>query len=143
MSKQDILNDFDSEPVVFCPRCYSLNIIYEEAVGEDCCGECGCSDVQTSSIEEWEKLYEKRYGQKFVKESSNIRKHPIFLLNTGKLKTLVYNNPSWREICFKLYPSFPNGLSKADSIVLLFAKLCENNRMNDLREELINRDKKI
>jgi hypothetical protein len=32
------------------------------------CDKCGATDVETCSIEEWEKLYEKKYGHKFLEE---------------------------------------------------------------------------
>lgn len=142
MARQDKNKDFDSEPVTYCARCYSLKIVHEDSIGMDCCEDCGSSDLKTSSFEEWEKLYKERYGHKFVEETGDIRRSPIFQLSNDKLKTKVYNDPSWREICRTLYPAFPNWLSKADSIVLLFAKLYQDNRLDELRMELINRNKK-
>ena len=142
MPSQIKLKEYDSEPVTFCSRCYSLKIIYEDAIGADCCGECGCSDVQTASIEEWESLFKKRYGHSYVNSVKDIRKSPIFLMSIDKLKTLVYNHPEWKFICKTLYPSFPDGLSKSDSVILLFAKLCNDNKLDTLRFELINRNKK-
>ena len=136
------LKDYDSEPVTYCSKCYSLKIIHEDAIDSDCCGECGCSDMKTSSIEEWEKLFENRYGHKYVEASHNIRKNPIFQMSNDKLKTKLFNDPSWREVCRTLYPVFPNWLSKADSIILLFAKLSQDNRLDDLRIELINSNNK-
>lgn len=141
MIQKKKLEDYDSEPVVYCSKCYSLNIVHEDSIDSDCCGECGCSDVKTTSIEEWEEMYAKRYGHKFVEKNHDIRKSPIFLLSNDKLKTKLFNDPSWREICRTLYPTFPNWLSKADSIILLFAKLSQENRIDDLRVELINRSK--
>ena len=140
MSKRKV-EDFDAEPVVYCPRCYSLNIVYEDAIRADCCGDCGCSDVKTSTIDIWEKLYQKRYGHKFVERSNNVRDSFIFQMSTERLKTMLFKDPSWREICKTLYPTFPGGLSKADSVILLFAKLCQENRLDDLRMELLKRNK--
>ena len=76
---------------------------------------------------------------KYVEEVGDIRKSPIFQMSNDKLKTKVSNDPSWREICRAMYPAFPNWLSKADSVILLFAKLYQENRLDDLRMELINR----
>lgn len=130
--------NYNVEPVVYCSRCYSLNIIHEDIIGADCCGKCGCSDVKTTSIEEWEKLYKNRYGHNFITDEGNVKKSPIFQVSISRLKTIVCDNPQWRELCKKLYPRFPEGIGKADSIVLLFAKLHEDNRIDDLRMELIN-----
>lgn len=140
MTKKGKKEDFDNEPVYYCAKCYSLNIIHEDVIDTDCCGECGCSDIKTSSVKEWEKLFKERYGHKFV-EDGNLRKSPIFQMSNDKLKTFLYKEPSWRLICSNLYPTFPNWLSKADSIILLFAKLCQDNRIDDLRMELYNRTK--
>jgi len=139
MSKLRKIEEYNSEPVTYCARCYSLGIVHEDSIGIDCCKECGSSDLLTSSEEEWERLYKQRYGHKFITEESNIRKSPIFQMSNEKLKTKVFNDPSWREICRALYPTFPEWLSKADSIVLLFAKLYQEDRLDDLRMELINR----
>lgn len=131
----------EEEPVTYCSRCYSLSIVYEDAIGEDCCKECGCTDLQTASFEEWERLYQKRYGHKFVTGVKDIRKSPIFQMSNEKLKAKVFGDPSWREICRALYPAFPEWLGKADSIILLFAKLYQENRLDDLRMELVKRNK--
>lgn len=139
MSEQLKINDYDSEPVMFCSRCYSLSIIYEEAIGSDCCGECGCSDMKTATIDEWEKLYEGRYGHKFVVKTNDVRNSPIFALSLSKLKTLVHNREDWKDICKSIYPNFPEGLGKSDSVILLFAKVSNDNKLDDLRIELINR----
>ena len=30
------------------------------------CGECGCTEVKETDIDTWDKMYEKKYGKKFV-----------------------------------------------------------------------------
>ena len=142
MLKQDKLKDYDSDPVTYCSKCYSLNIRHDDDIDLDYCGECGCTDFQTSLVVDWEKLFAKRYGHKFVEASYDIKKTPIFMMPMDKLKSMVYNDSSWRDICTTMYPSFPGGLSKADSVILLFAKLVQENRLDDLRIELINRNYK-
>lgn len=142
MSKQKKTKDYDEEPVTYCAKCYSLKIVHEDTVGVDCCRECGCSDLLTSSIEEWEKLYERRYGHKYMEDKGSIRNSPIFQMSNDQLKTLVYKSDDWRIICKTLYPSFPVWLSKADSVILLFAKLYQDNRIDDLKMELIKMNNK-
>lgn len=134
--------DYDEEPVTYCAKCYSLRIVFEDIIGVDCCGECGCSDLLTSSIEDWEKLYTRRYGHKYMENKRDIKNSPIFQLSIDKLKTMVYDHPQWRELCKALYPSFPEGLGKADSVILLFAKLYQESRLDDLRMELVNMNNK-
>ena len=58
---------------------------------------------------------------------------------SDKLKTLLYDHKDWEDICHTLYPSFPKWLGKSDSVILLFAKLYKDNRLDDLKMELINR----
>lgn len=139
MAKQEGINEMELDTVDFCSKCYSLKIKYEDSIGMDCCEDCGCTDFKTASFDEWEKLYKERYGHKYVEEVGDIRKSPIFQMSNDKLKIKVSNDPSWREICRAMYPTFPNWLSKTDSIILLFAKLYQENRLDDLRMELINR----
>lgn len=130
-------DNYDLEPVTYCPRCYSLKIKYEEEIDADCCMECGCSDTKTTTIGEWEKLYEGRYGRKYVVKSNDPRKSIIFNLPMDKLKARVFNSPQWLSIIKTLYPHFPNGLSKADSVILLFDKLVKDGKLDDLRYTLL------
>ena len=30
------------------------------------CGECGCTDIQETDIEDWDKRYQAKYGKKFI-----------------------------------------------------------------------------
>lgn len=139
MSKRKKLIDYNKEPVIYCSQCYSLGIIHEEAIGEDCCKECGCSDFKTTQIDSWIKLYEQRYGHKYIETNHDIRKSPIFMMSVEKLQIKVYEDSSWKDICKTMYPAFPDGLSKADSVILLFAKLMQDSRLDELKIELINR----
>lgn len=124
----------------FCSKCYSIKFKYEDSIGMECCEDCGCTDFTTSTFEEWEMLYKNRYGHPYL-EAPTIRKSPIFLLSDGQLKARLFKSPSCKEICKTLYPSFPEGLSKEDSVLLLFSKLCQDNRLNALRMELYNQNK--
>jgi hypothetical protein len=137
--------DYDEEPVVYCARCYSLNIRHDEDVSEwgseDYCGNCGCSDVVSSSIQEWEELYSRRYGKKFVEVNTDPRKTFIFKLSIDKLKKRVFEDPEWREIVWGLYPHFPRNLNRAESVLFLFDKLIHDHRMDDLRLLLVKRFK--
>lgn len=129
--------EYDSEPVVYCSKCYSLKIKHEDLIDADYCMECGCSDVLTSSIEEWERLYENRYGSPYVKRNNDPKTTYIFKLSLNELKEKVYNSPEWDEIIKALYPRFPKGLGKADSVILLFDRLIRDNRLNDLKMLLL------
>ena len=132
MSELQKIEEYDSEPVMYCSRCFSLKIKYEEAIDSDCCMECGCPDIAESSIEEWEALYEKRYGHKYAEKSNDPRKSPIFKLSIKELKNKVYNGP-WQKITKALYPHFPEWMGRKDSVLLLFDKLIRDKRMDDLK----------
>lgn len=141
MISKDKNHECEEDSVIYCTKCYSLKIKYEESIDMDCCVDCGCTDLKTASFDTWERLYKARYGHKFVEEIGNIRNSPIFKMSHEQLKSKVYNSPSWREICQSLYPTFPKWLSKVDSVIMLFSKVYQDNRLDDLRIELINRSK--
>lgn len=138
LSNNERLQDYDSEPVEYCSRCYSLKIKYEDTIDADCCADCGCSDILTTTIDKWEELYKNRYGAKFIEKGTDPKKSPIFKLPIKKLKEKVYYHNSYKDIIFKLYPNFPRKLSKAESVILLFDKLTRDNRLDDLRLLLLN-----
>lgn len=60
------IEDYNDEPVYYCKTCLSLKI--KIVGGYDFCDECGDTDIATTSIENWERLYEERYGHKFLEE---------------------------------------------------------------------------
>lgn len=133
MSTQEQLNDYDSEPVRYCARCYSLKVKYDESIDSEYCVDCGSSDIAESSIDEWEKKFERRYNCRYVVKNEDPQQSFLFNLPIEKLKTKVYNSPHWKEIINRLYPHFPGGLSRTDSIILLFDKLVKDNKLKDLK----------
>lgn len=57
--------DYNNEPVYYCSSCLSLLI--RELDNNICfCDECGDTDIKTSHIEEWEKLYIEKYGKPLI-----------------------------------------------------------------------------
>lgn len=142
MSEQEPI-DYNSEPVKYCSRCYSLKIKYEESIDSEYCDECGCSDIMEAPIEEWETLYERRYHHKYVTDVMNIRNTPIFKATGRELKKLLFKLPSWKDVIRQLYHRFPKGLSKEDAILLLFDKLIKDNRLDDLKYILVKRQNKL
>lgn len=141
MNTQTIHDDYDSEPVKYCARCYSLKIKYEEALDSDCCADCGSTDILESSIEDWESKYERRYGKKFTIKETDPKKTFIFNLPLEKLKSKVYNSSAWKDIIHSIYPHFPEGLSKADSIILFFDTIIRQNKIDELKLVLFKRFK--
>lgn len=133
MDNYNQTDDYNSEPVRFCSKCLSLKIKYEEVLDMDCCGECGCTDITEDTIENWENLYKTRYGHPFISKDADIKKSHIFKMSFSKLMTKVSECPKWESIISNMYPHFPSGLSKTDSIVLLFDKLIKDNQLDKLR----------
>ena len=133
MDNQVKHDDYDSEPVKFCARCYSLKIKYEEATDSEYCDDCGCTDIQESSFEVWEKKYENRYKRKFAEKNEDPKKSFVFNLSMEELKNKVYESPMWREIIKIMYPRFPGGYSKADSIILFFDTVVRQNKIEELK----------
>lgn len=125
--------EYDLEPVAYCKHCYSLKIKYEDAIDGDCCMNCGSTDIGTTDINTWETLYRNRYGHPYTVKSDNPKDSIYFKMSLDKLKTLVYNDQDLHYILHKLYRGFPLGLSRADSVILLFDKLSKDNRIDDLR----------
>lgn len=127
------LNDYDSEPVTYCARCYSLKIKHEDDLNLDYCDECGSTDVLETSIGEWERKYERRYGHKFTQREEDPKKTFIFRLTIEELKKKVYSSDKWKELIKAIYPNFPGGYGKTDSILLFFDTLIRQNKLDDLR----------
>ena len=58
----------DNDMVVYCPHCLSLaiRVMYREDESLDYCDECGNTDIEKTDFSTWEKMYEDKYGQKFL-----------------------------------------------------------------------------
>ena len=134
--------DYDSEPVLYCKGCYSLKIKYEEVTDSDYCADCGCSDIAEAPFEVWQQKYESKYGHKLAEKSDDPKSSFIFKLSLEELKNKVFNSEKCKEIIHAMYPKFPRGLSKADSVILLFDKLVKENRLSDLKLYLLNKLKR-
>ena len=130
------LKDYDSEPVEYCARCFSLKIKHEDAIDSDCCMECGSTETATTDIATWERMYEARYGHKYVKKTVDLRDTIYFKMSVGRLKMTLFKSNMLDRIVHKLYPKFPRGLCREETVILLFDKLSQDNRMDDLRYQL-------
>jgi hypothetical protein len=133
MSEQEKINDYDSEPIAFCANCLSLKIKHEDSIDMDYCSDCGSSEIMEAPVEQWEVMYEKKYGKKYVVKGNDPKKSPVFKLTISKLMDKFSNLPNWKTIIYNMYPRFPGGFGKADSIVLFFDKLSKDNKLDDLR----------
>lgn len=57
--------EYNKEPVHYCTHCLSLRIL--KVNDFDYCDNCGSTDIDKCTIEEWENKYIKHYGHKFIK----------------------------------------------------------------------------
>lgn len=81
-------NDYNEIPVFYCKDCLSLKII--NISQEDCyCEECGSTNIEQTTIKNWEELYQKQFGYKFLDW-----KNPNYRSWISKLK----ENKDGREI---------------------------------------------
>lgn len=142
MEQEEVFTEYDSDPVYYCAKCYSLKIKYEETLHLGYCMDCGCTDTGCTSIENWERMYEIRYGHKYVNQPADAKKQLFLKLPLSKLKTLVSGSVNWKDIIQKIYPKFPTGYTRVDSILLFFDHLIHDNRLDDLRILLFNLNKK-
>lgn len=134
---QNQASDYDLEPVVYCVNCLSLNIKHDDTLDIDYC-ECGCTDVSSTSVEIWEEKYKKKYGKKFVENTRDITKSPIFQMSVGELMVKLSSSSKWQTVIKEMYGKLPKGLSKADTILVFFDKLLKENKLKALRTLLYN-----
>ena len=60
-------NEYNDIPVLYCKHCLSLRIRNISFIEDsDYCDQCGSTEVGKSSIEDWETLYEEKYGHKYL-----------------------------------------------------------------------------
>lgn len=58
------VEDYDNIPVTYCKRCLSLRIITLND-DMDYCDECGNTDMGTTDIHSWRKMYKETYGKDY------------------------------------------------------------------------------
>lgn len=54
--------DYNAEPVFYCKHCLSLNIQADGYL--DFCGNCGSTDIEKTTLEEYDELHSARFGTK-------------------------------------------------------------------------------
>ena len=133
MTTYEKVTDHEEEPVKYCPRCLSLKIKYEELRDLEYCGDCGCTDVLETSFDDWEGKYERRYGHKFVEKNNDPRKSYIFNLSIKELKQKMYESNNWKSVIKSMYPRFPEGYSKIDTILIFFDQIIKDNKLDDFK----------
>lgn len=117
-----------------------MRIRHDDSVDVDWCMDCGGTETASANIDDWERLYEGRYGHKFVIRRNGPRDSKYFKMPLSKLKICLYESDVMDKIIHRLYPKFPEGLNKAESVIVLFDMLSSDNRIDDLRYMLYSYD---
>jgi ribosomal protein L37AE/L43A len=64
LERHTTVEEFNEDPVYYCTKCMSLKI---KSLNSDIdyCDDCGSTDIETTDIYTWEKMYKERYGKEF------------------------------------------------------------------------------
>lgn len=69
LSTEDQVSDYNNIPVLYCKHCLSIRVRDIPMMeNSDFCDKCGSTDIEETSIENWEELYKRRYGHKYLEE---------------------------------------------------------------------------
>lgn len=60
----DVNNEYNQEPVFYCTHCLSLRVKSLDAY-VDYCDHCGGTDIDSTDIFTWQKMYKARFGKDF------------------------------------------------------------------------------
>ena len=55
--------NYNDEPVFYCEHCLSLLVMCDAPI--DYCANCSSTEINSCTMEEYDKLYKKRFGKKF------------------------------------------------------------------------------
>ena len=59
------IEDYNNIPVYYCPHCLSLRIkMLNDYI--DYCDNCGYTEIETTHIDEWKKMYRQRFGKDYI-----------------------------------------------------------------------------
>lgn len=61
--------DYNQEPVYYCTHCLSLKIRDAGLPDLLYCDDCGSADILSQNILDWENMYKKKYGFKFLNKN--------------------------------------------------------------------------
>lgn len=61
MNNEETIN-YNDEPVYFCKHCMSLLVMDGGFI--DYCGNCGSTEIEKASLEEYDAMHKQRFGTK-------------------------------------------------------------------------------
>lgn len=134
---------YDNEPVVYCLRCYSLKIGHEDFTDVDFCMDCGSTETGETDIHTWERLYSGRYGHPFVNRKGSASGSIYFNMDIPSLKARLYKSEYLDTVIRRMYPGFPRGMTKTDKVLMFFDKLAKDGRMNEMRFNLYDCERRV
>jgi len=136
-------DEYDLEPVSYCPKCYSLKIGYVPGTDDmEYCMDCGCLDIVTANIYDWEKLYEDRYGHKYVVKRNKFEGHPFWNLSAKDLRRKVLESPYWKDIIHDVYPDWKYNGNIVDVVFLFIDTVIKDRFIPRLKKVMINRQRR-
>lgn len=56
--------DYNLEPVYYCTHCLSLKVLSLDPY-VDYCDDCGSTDIESTDIFTWRRMYKERFGKDF------------------------------------------------------------------------------
>lgn len=60
-------SEYNKEPIYYCKNCLSLRVRNIPLIEQsDYCDECGSTNIEQSTIEEWEEIYKNKFGHKYL-----------------------------------------------------------------------------
>ena len=61
--------EYNKEPIYYCKKCLSLKIGYVAVLeGSEYCEDCNSTNIEKAPIEEWDKMFFKKYGYHYLEE---------------------------------------------------------------------------
>lgn len=61
--------EYNNIPVHYCKGCLSLKVMGVAGLEDTCyCDECGDTNIEQASIEEWQELYKSKYGFYYIEK---------------------------------------------------------------------------
>lgn len=60
-------SEYNKEPIYYCKNCLSLRVRNIPLIDQsDYCDECGSTNIEQCTIEEWEEIYKNKFGHKYL-----------------------------------------------------------------------------
>lgn len=106
----------------------------EGVENSDFCKSCGCTEISQTDIRTWERLYESRYGHKYVERPADPVRARIGTLTWEELKRMFCTHRCCEGIIWQMYPRLSRRLPKADAMLLFFDKVMKDGRIEELKD---------